>query len=55
MKEQDLSKAEISCRMKTRRASRERLLNPYGQSVTMQTLDFAAAGPLGKRLQISLA
>jgi len=54
MKEQNLSKTEMSRRMKTSRAALERLLDPGNQSVTLQTLDRAAKA-LGKRLQISLA
>ncbi len=54
MKEQNLSKTEMSRRMKTSRAALERLLDPGNQSVTLQTLDRAARA-LGKRLQISLA
>jgi len=54
MKEQNLSKTEMSRRMKTSRASLERLLDPANQSVTLQTLDRAARA-LGKHLQISLA
>ena len=53
-KEQNLSKTEMSRRMKTSRALLERLLDPGNQSVTLQTLDRAARA-LGKRLQISLA
>ena len=54
MKQQNLSKTEMSHRMKTSRAALERLLDPANQSVTLQTLDRAARA-LGKRLQISLA
>ncbi|MGC1376014.1 MAG: helix-turn-helix transcriptional regulator [Anaerolineales bacterium] len=54
MKEQNLSKTEMSRRMKTSRAALERLLDPANQSVTLQTLDRAARA-LGKHLQISLA
>jgi antitoxin HicB len=54
MKEQNLSKTEMSRRMKTSRAALERLLDPGNQSVTLLTLDRAARA-LGKRLQISLA
>ena len=54
MKEQNLSKTEMSRRMKTSRAALERLLDPANQSVTLLTLDRAARA-LGKRLQISLA
>lgn len=54
MKEQNLTKTEMSRRMNTSRAALERLLDPANQSVTLQTLDRAARA-LGKRLQISLA
>ena len=54
MAQQNLSKTEMSRRMKTSRAALERLLDPTNQSVTLQTLDRAARA-LGKRLQISLA
>ena len=54
MKEQNLSKTEMSRRMKTSRAALERLLDPANQSVTLLTLDRAARA-LGKHLQISLA
>jgi len=54
MREQHLSKTEMSRRMKTSRAALDRLLDPANQAVTLQTLD-RAAHALGKRLQISLA
>jgi DNA-binding Xre family transcriptional regulator len=54
MKEQNLSKTEMSRRMNTSRAALDRLLDPANQAVTLQTLDRAARA-LGKRLQISLA
>ena len=54
MAQQNLSKTEMSRRMKTSRAALERLLDPTNQSVTLQTLGRAARA-LGKRLQISLA
>ena len=54
MKEQNLSKTEMSRRMKTSRAALDRLLDPANQAVTLQTLD-RAAHALGKRLQISIA
>lgn len=54
MKEQKLSKTEMSRRMNTSRASLDRLLDPANRAVTLQTLD-RAAHALGKRLQISLA
>ena len=53
MKEQNLTKTEMSRRMKTSRAALERLLDPSNQSVTLQTLDRAARA-LGKRLQITM-
>lgn len=54
MARQNLSKTEMSRRMKTSRAALDRLWDPANQSVTLQTLD-RAARVLGKRLQISLA
>ncbi len=54
MAQQNLSKTEISRRMKTSRAALDRLFDPANQSITLQTLD-RAARTLGKRLQISLA
>ena len=49
MKEQKLSKTQMSRRIMTSRAALERLLDPGNQSVTLQTLDRAA------RVQITLA
>ena len=54
MKEQNLSKTEMSRRMNTSRAALNRLLDPHNQAVTLLTLDRAARA-LGRRLQISLA
>jgi antitoxin HicB len=54
MKEQNLTKTEMSRRMKTSRAALDRLLDPTNQAVTLQTLDRAARA-MGKRLQISMA
>lgn len=54
MKEQNLSKTEMSRRMNTSRAALNRLLDPKNQAVTLQTLD-RAAHALGKRLQIYIA
>lgn len=54
MKEQKLSKTEMSRRMNTSRAALNRLLDPANQAVTLQTLD-RAAHALGKRLQIHIA
>ncbi|MFZ5821226.1 MAG: helix-turn-helix domain-containing protein [Chloroflexota bacterium] len=53
MEEQNLTKTEMSRRMKTSRAALERLLDPGNPAVTLQTLDRAARA-LGKRLQITL-
>lgn len=53
MEEQNITKSEMSRRMKTSRASLERLLDPSNESVTLQTLDRAARA-LGRRLQIGL-
>ena len=54
MKEQSISKTEMSRRMNTSRAALNRLLDPKNQAVTLQTLD-RAAHALGKRLQIYIA
>ena len=54
MKEQNLTKTEMSRRMNTSRAALDRLLDHANQSVTLQTLD-RAARVLGKRLQLTLA
>ena len=54
MKEQNLSKTEMSRRMNTSRAALERLLDPANPSITLQTLE-RAANALGRRLQITLA
>jgi DNA-binding Xre family transcriptional regulator len=53
MKEQNLTKSEMSRRMNTSRAALERLLDPTNEAVTLQTLDRAAKA-LGRRLQIGL-
>ena len=53
MQAEELSKTEMAHRMKTSRASLERLLDPENQSVTLQTLE-KAANALGKRLQIAI-
>jgi DNA-binding Xre family transcriptional regulator len=53
MQEQNLSKTEMSHRMKTSRAALNRLLDPTNNSVTLQTLD-RAAHALGKRLHIHI-
>ena len=53
MAEKSLSKAEMARRMKTSRAAIDRLLDPANPSVTLQTLDRAAAA-LGRRLEVRL-
>jgi DNA-binding Xre family transcriptional regulator len=54
MKEQGLSKTALAARMKTSRASLERLLDPENTSVTLLTLERAARA-LGMRVKIELA
>jgi transcriptional regulator with XRE-family HTH domain len=54
MKEQGLSKTVLAGRMKTSRASLERLLDPENASVTLLTLERAARA-LGMRVKIELA
>ncbi len=54
MKEQGLSKTALAGRMKTSRASLERLLDPENASVTLLTLERAARA-LGMRVKIELA
>jgi antitoxin HicB len=51
MKKRQLSKTEMASRMKTSRASVERLLDPRNTSVTLATLGRAAAA-LGKNLAV---
>lgn len=53
MKEQNLTKTEMSRRMKTSRATLERLLDPSTRSVTIQTI-VRATHALGKSLQIKI-
>lgn len=53
MKSQGLSKTELARRMKTSRASLERLLDPENASVTLLTLERAARA-LGMRVKIEL-
>ena len=54
MERRNFSKAEMARRMKTSRASLERLLDPSHSSVTLATLERAAT-VLGKKLKIELA
>jgi DNA-binding Xre family transcriptional regulator len=53
MEAQRLSKTANAERMHTSRAALNRLLDPKNRSVTLETLEKAAA-VLGKRLQIEL-
>lgn len=53
MKREGLSKAKMAVRMKTSRSALDRLLDPGNTSVTLQTMDRAAA-VLGKRLHVEL-
>ena len=53
MKSQQLTKTEMARRMQTSRASLNRLLDASNPSITLQTLERAAAA-LGKRLRIEL-
>jgi antitoxin HicB len=54
MKRRNLTKTEMTRRMKTSRAALERLLDPTNPSVTLSTLERAALA-LGKRLKVELA
>lgn len=54
MKRRKLTKTEMASRMKTSRAALERLLDPANPSITLFTLERAAA-VLEKRLKIELA
>lgn len=51
MKRRKLTKTEMANRMKTSRASLERLLDPANPSVTLTTLERAAT-ILGKKLKV---
>ena len=53
MADAQLSKAEMARRMHTSRAALDRLLDPDNPSVTLLTLQKAAAA-LGKRLEVEL-
>lgn len=53
MEEKRLTKTEMARRMKTSRASLNRLLDPENGSVTLHTIERAAA-VVGKRLRIEL-
>ncbi len=53
MRKRGLSKSQMAVAMKTSRPSLDRLLDPGNVSVTLKTMDRAAA-VLGKRLRIEL-
>ena len=53
MDEQGLTKVEMARRMETSRAALDRLLDPENPSVTLQTLQSAAAA-VGGRLRVQL-
>ena len=53
MENENLSKSEMARRMHTSRAALNRLLDPDNPSVTLLTMDKAAA-VLGKRLKVEL-
>ncbi|MEE3718760.1 Fis family transcriptional regulator [Tumidithrix elongata RA019] len=53
MKKKGLSKSQMAVAMSTSRTSLDRLLDPENTSVTLKTMDRAAA-ILGKRLRIEL-
>ncbi|MEE4276515.1 MAG: XRE family transcriptional regulator [Thermoleophilia bacterium] len=53
MKRARLTKSEMAKRMKTSRPAVDRLLDPRNRSVTLSTLERAAAA-VGKRLKIDL-
>jgi antitoxin HicB len=54
MKRVKLTRTELASRMKTSRASVNRLLDPKNVSVTLQTMERAALA-IGKKLRIELA
>jgi len=53
MKRRNMTKTDMAIKMKTSRASLNRLLDPSNPSVTLQTLERAALA-IGKRLRIEL-
>lgn len=53
MTEQNITKTAMAERMNTSRAALNRLLDPRNKSVTLHTLERAAAA-LGKKLQVEL-
>lgn len=53
MERENISKSEMARRMKTSRPALDRLLDPANSSVTLHTMQRAAAA-VGKRLSLSL-
>ncbi|HAX42314.1 MAG TPA: Fis family transcriptional regulator [Bryobacteraceae bacterium] len=53
MQEQKLSKAEMARRMRTSRAALDRLLDPGNDSITLATLQKAAAA-VGRQVRLEL-
>ena len=53
MKEQGVSKAEMARRMHTSRSQLDRLLDPANESITLDTLQRAAAA-VGRELRLEL-
>jgi predicted XRE-type DNA-binding protein len=54
MKQANISKSAMACKMRTSRSALDRLLDPSNVSVTLQTLEKAALA-LGKSLKVELA
>lgn len=54
MKRHKVTKTEMASRMKTSRAALDRLLDPENTSITLITLERAAAA-LGKKLKVELS
>jgi DNA-binding Xre family transcriptional regulator len=54
MERESVTKTELAIRMKTSRAALNRLLDPENTSVSLHTLEKAAAA-LGKKLEVNLA
>ena len=53
MKEQGVSKAEMARRMQTSRSQLDRLLDPANESITLDTLQRAAAA-VGREIRLEL-
>ena len=53
MKEQGVSKAEMARRMRTSRSQLDRLLDPANESITLDTLQRAAAA-VGREIRLEL-